>query len=220
VAAHSGGEFGSTSQTELNSNTGFVDGALIPTFFHTNFVPDLIQVNFDPSTLWDWFNFVHFAPTLGAAAVATVVNVPVIKTAVSATAITLRMGLFSTLEVQKARVKLLLAMGFFRYNDPLQQLLGAIIAAIIFVVILKWAFSSNPKMIVLPINAGKKDQYGMLKPIDAAQMKIDLSHAQEVLADFKIKATVTDTYDGVQLMVFEKDYQKAMRILGQPIEGS
>jgi hypothetical protein len=24
----------------------------------------------------------------------------------------------------------------------------------------------------------------------------------------------------VQLMVFEKDYQKAMRILGQPIEGS
>ena len=75
-------------------------------------------------------------------------------------------------------------------------------------------------MIVLPINAGKKDQYGMLKPIDAAQMKIDMSHAQEVLADFKIKATVTDTYDGVQLMVFEKDYQKAMRILGQPIEGS
>ena len=117
-------------------------------------------------------------------------------------------------------MKLLLAMGFFRYNDPLQQLLGAIIAATIFVVILKWAFSSNPKMIVLPINAGKKGQYGMLKPIDAAQMKIDLSHAQEVLADFKIKATVTDTYDGVQLMVFEKDYQKAMRILGQPIEGS
>ena len=122
--------------------------------------------------------------------------------------------------MQTARVKLLLAMGFFRYNDPLQQLLGAIIAAIIFVVILKWAFSSNPKMIVLPISAGKKDQYGILKPIDAAQMKIDLSHAQEVLADFKIKATVTDTYDGVQLMVFEKDYQKAMRILGQPIEGS
>ena len=148
------------------------------------------------------------------------VNEPVNKRPVKASATTLRMGKFSTLGVRKARVKLLLAMGFFRYNDPLQQLLGAIIAAIIFVVILKWAFSSNPKMIVLPISAGKKDQYGMLKPIDAAQMKIDLSHAQEVLADFKIKATVTDTYDGVQLMVFEKDYQKAMRILGQPIEGS
>ena len=119
-----------------------------------------------------------------------------------------------------ARQKLPLVMGFFRYNDPLQQMLGAFIAALIFLAILKWAFSSNPKMVVLPVSAGKKDQYGLLIPIDAAQMKIDVAHAQEVLMDFKIKATVTDTYDGVQLMVFEKDYQKAMRILGQPIEGS
>ena len=123
-------------------------------------------------------------------------------------------------EVQIARVKLPLAMDFFRYNDPLQQMLGAIIAAMIFLAILKWAFSSNPKMIVLPVSAGKKDQYGLLIPIDAAQMKIDVARAQELLLDFKIKTTVTDTYDGVQLMVFEKDYQRAMRILGQPIEGS
>ena len=122
--------------------------------------------------------------------------------------------------MQIARVKLPLAMGFLRYNDPLQQMLGAFIAALIFLTILKWAFSSNPKMVVLPVSAGKKDQYGLLIPIDAAQMKLDVVHAQEVLLDFKIKATVTDTYDGVQLMVFEKDFQKAMRILGQPIEGS
>ena len=110
-------------------------------------------------------------------------------------------------------------MGFLRYNDPLQQLIGAVIAAIIFVTILKWAFSSNQKMIVLPVNAGKKDQYGLLKPIDAAQMKLDIDNAQKLLADFKIKTTVTDTFDGVQLMVFEKDYAKAMRVLGQSIEG-
>ena len=109
-------------------------------------------------------------------------------------------------------------MGFFRYNDPLQQLLGAFVAAVIFVTILKWAFSSNPKMVVLPIAAGKKNQYGLLKPIDAAQIKLDMNNAQKLLADFKIKATVTDTYDGVQLMVFEKDYNKAMRILGQSVE--
>jgi hypothetical protein len=100
----------------------------------------------------------HDAPALGAAAVAIVVNVPVIIPAVSATAITLRMGLSLRLEVQIARVKLPLAMDFFRYNDPLQQMLGAIIAAMIFLAILKWAFSSNPKMIVLPVSAGKKDQ--------------------------------------------------------------
>ena len=110
-------------------------------------------------------------------------------------------------------------MNFLRYNDPLQQMLGAIIAAAIFVTILKWAFSSNQKMIVLPVSAGKKDQYGLLRPIDAAQLKIDIDNAQKLLAECKVKATVTDTYDGVQLMVFEKDYQKAMRVLGQPIEG-
>ena len=111
-------------------------------------------------------------------------------------------------------------MSFFRYNDPLQQFIGAIIAALIFYAILKWAFSSNQKMVVLPVSAGKKDQYGLLIPIDSAQIKLDIALAQKLLAEFKIKATVTDTFDGMQLMVFEKDYQKAMRILGQPIEGS
>ena len=52
-------------------------------------------------------------------------------------------------------------MSFFRYNDPLQQFIGAIIAALIFYAILKWAFSSNQKMVVLPVSAGKKDQYGL-----------------------------------------------------------
>jgi hypothetical protein len=75
-------------------------------------------------------------------------------------------------------------------------------------------------MVVLPVSAGKKDQYGLLIPIESAQIKLDIAVAQKLLAEFKIKATVTDTFDGVQLMVFEKDYQKAMRILGQPIEGS
>jgi hypothetical protein len=69
-------------------------------------------------------------------------------------------------------------------------------------------------MIVIPVSTGKKDQYGLLIPIEAAQIKLDITAAQEVLADFKIKATVTDTYDGQQLMVFEKDYPKAMRVLG------
>ena len=91
---------------------------------------------------------------------------------------------------------------------------GAIIAALIFLAILKWAFSSNQKMIVLPVSAGKKDQYDLLIPIESAQIKLDIASAQKLLADSKIKATVTDTYDGEQLMVFEKDYQKAMRVLG------
>jgi hypothetical protein len=160
----------------------------------------------------------HGAPALGAAALAGAGKNK--NERVVTSAIALRIGLFLRLDVRNTRVKLPLAMGFLHYNDPLQQLIGAVIAAVIFVTILKWAFSSNQKMIVLPVNAGKKDQYGLLKPINAAQMKLDIDNAQRVLADFKIKTTVTDTFDGVQLMVFEKDYAKAMRVLGQPIEGS
>ena len=158
------------------------------------------------------------APALGEAALAGTGKTKN-ESAVN-TAMTLRIALSFRLVVQITRVKLRLAMDFFRYNDPLQQMLGAIVAAIIFVVILKWAFSSNPKMVVLPVSAGKKDQYGLLIPIDAPQIKSDVARAQELLMDFKIKTTVADTYDGVQLMVFEKDYEKAMRVLGQPIEGS
>ena len=104
-------------------------------------------------------------------------------------------------------------MSFFRYNDPLQQMFGAMIAALIFLAILKWAFSSNQKMIVLPVSAGKKDQYGLLIPIESAQIKLDIASAQKLLAESKIKATVTDTYDGEQLMVFEKDLGIAESVL-------
>ena len=76
-------------------------------------------------------------------------------------------------------------MSFFRYNDPLQQFIGAIIAALIFYAILKWAFSSNQKMVVLPVSAGKKDQYGLLIPIEPAQIKLDIAVAQKLLAEFK-----------------------------------
>jgi len=124
------------------------------------------------------------------------------------------MAVFLRAWINIARQTLELAMSFFRYNDPLQQFLGATIAALIFLAILKWAFSSNQKMIVLPVNAGKKDQYGLLIPIDSAQIKIDISNAHKLLTESKVKATVTDTFDGVQLLVFEKDYQKALRILG------
>ena len=105
-------------------------------------------------------------------------------------------------------------------NGLFLQSFGGFVGLALLILVLKWGFSSNKRLIITPIKAGKKDQYGLLKPIDAAQMKIDVARAQEMLLDFKIKATVTDTYDGVQLMVFDKDYQKAMRILGQPIEGS
>ena len=42
---------------------------------------------------------------------------------------------------------------------------GGFMGVAILIVFLKWAFSSNQKMIVTPIRAGKKDEYGLLKPL-------------------------------------------------------
>ena len=112
-------------------------------------------------------------------------------------------------------MKLLLAMGFFRYNDPLQQFIGAVIASMIFLAILKWVFSSNPKMIVLPISAGKKDQYGLLRPLQTPSNYIEAQMSLQKLNDANIKATLTQTLDGPQLMVFEKDLKIAAAVLAK-----
>jgi len=39
---------------------------------------------------------------------------------------------------------------------------GGFMGVAILIGFLKWAFSSNKKMIVIPIKAGKKDEYGLL----------------------------------------------------------
>ena len=85
------------------------------------------------------------------------------------------------------------------------------LALLIFV--LKWGFSSNRKMIVTPIKAGKKDEYGLLKPLQTPSNYIEAQMALQKLIDSNIKATLTQTLDGPQLMVFEKDLKIAQSIL-------
>jgi hypothetical protein len=104
-------------------------------------------------------------------------------------------------------------MGFFRYNDPLQQMFGAVIAALIFLAILKWAFSSNQKMIVLPVSAGKKDQYGLLVALPTPKNYIEAEMLKQKLIAAEIKVNLTQTYDGPALMVFERDFKIAQAVL-------
>ena len=83
------------------------------------------------------------------------------------------------------------------------------------VIVLKWGFSSNRKMIVTPIKAGKKDEYGLLKPLPTPSNYIEAQMALQKLVDSNIKATLTQTLDGPQLMVFEKDLKIARAILNK-----
>jgi hypothetical protein len=68
-------------------------------------------------------------------------------------------------------------------------------------------------MIVTPIKAGKKDEYGLLKPLQTPSNYIEAQMALQKLVDSNIKATLTQTLDGPQLMVFEKDLKIAQSIL-------
>ena len=83
------------------------------------------------------------------------------------------------------------------------------------VIVLKWGFSSNRKLIVTPIKAGKKDEYGLLKPLPTPSNYIEAQMALQKLVDSNIKATLTQTLDGPQLMVFEKDLKIARAILNK-----
>ena len=90
---------------------------------------------------------------------------------------------------------------------------GGFVGLAVLILVLKWGFSSNRKMIITPIKAGKKDQYGLLKPLPTPSNYIEAQMALQKLVDSNIKATLTQTLDGPQLMVFEKDLDIAASVL-------
>ena len=100
-------------------------------------------------------------------------------------------------------------------NGLFLQSFGGFVGLALLVIVLKWGFSSNRKMIVTPIKAGKKSEYGLLKPLPTPSNYIEAQIALQKLADSNIKATLTQTLDGPQIMVFEKDIQIATAILSK-----
>ena len=98
-------------------------------------------------------------------------------------------------------------------NGLFLQSFGGFVGLALLVIILKWGFSSNRKMIVTPIKAGKKNEYGLLKPLPTPSNYIEAQMALQKLVDSNIKATLTQTLDGPQLMVFEKDLKIANSII-------
>ena len=98
-------------------------------------------------------------------------------------------------------------------NGLFLQSFGGFAGLAILILVLKWGFSSNKKLVITPIKAGKKDQYGLLKPLPTPGNYIEAQMALQKLVDSNIKATLTQTLDGPQLMVFEKDLDIAKSVL-------
>jgi hypothetical protein len=98
-------------------------------------------------------------------------------------------------------------------NGLFLQSFGGFVGLALLILVLKWGFTTNRKMIITPIRAGKRDQYGLLKPLPTPSNYIEAQMALQKLVDSNIKATLTQTLDGPQLMVFEKDLQIATSVL-------
>ena len=98
-------------------------------------------------------------------------------------------------------------------NALFLQSFGGFVGLALLILVLKWGFSSNGRFIVTPIKAGKKDQYGLLKPLPTPTNYIEAQMVLQKLIDSNIKATLTQTLDGPQIMVFEKDSRAASAIL-------
>ena len=98
-------------------------------------------------------------------------------------------------------------------NALFLQSFGGFVGLAILILVLKWGFTSNRKMIITPIKAGKKYQYGLLKPLPTPSNYIEAQMALQKLVDSNIKATLTQTLDGPQLMVFERDLDIAASVL-------
>lgn len=98
-------------------------------------------------------------------------------------------------------------------NGLYLQSFGGFLGLALLIVVLKWGFSSNRKLIITPIKAGKKDQYGLLRPLPTPSNYIEAQMRLQQLTDLNIKATLTQTLDGPQLMVFEKDLMIARAAL-------
>ena len=97
-------------------------------------------------------------------------------------------------------------------NGLFLQSFGGFVGLALLILVLKWGFSSNKRLIITPIKAGKKDQYGLLKPLQTPGNYIEAQMCLQKLVDANIKATLTQTLDGPQYTLSLHD---ALPIIGR-----
>jgi hypothetical protein len=89
----------------------------------------------------------------------------------------------------------------------------AFLAVLLLIGVLRWGFSSGGSLIARPPKKGPTGAYGLLvavaEPTDAAAGE----RARSRLQDAGIRATLAQTDDGLRLMVFDGDLDRARRVL-------
>ena len=83
------------------------------------------------------------------------------------------------------------------------------------ILLLRWAFSRGHSVVAAPPKSGKPDDYGLLIPIASPGTYVEGEMVRRELEDAGIRATLAQTLDGPQIMVWPADEDRARRQLSR-----
>jgi len=89
----------------------------------------------------------------------------------------------------------------------------ALLAVVLLVGVLRWGFSSGGSLIARPVQRGPSESYGLLVAVAEPATAAAGEQARDQLQEAGIRATLAQTDEGLRLMVFDGDLDRARRVL-------
>jgi hypothetical protein len=85
----------------------------------------------------------------------------------------------------------------------------------VMVLLLRWAFSRGGSLVADEPTAGRPDEYGLMVPVVGAQDYVRAEMQRRMLLDAGIRVNLVRTTEGPQLMVWQKDRDRALDLLSR-----
>lgn len=89
----------------------------------------------------------------------------------------------------------------------------AFLAVLLLIGVLRWGFSSGGSLIARPAQQGPSESYGLLVAVAEPTTVAAGERSRDQLLAVGIRATLAQTDEGLRLMVFDGDLDRARRVL-------
>ncbi len=86
---------------------------------------------------------------------------------------------------------------------------------IILILILRWAFGGRNSLVERNAQLGHETDYGLMVPVASPKNLIEGEMYRRLLIDAGLRANLTSTLDGPNLMVWPSDLSKAKEVIKQ-----
>lgn len=84
------------------------------------------------------------------------------------------------------------------------------------VLILRWAFRRGSSVVAAPARPGHPDAYGLMLPVASPATHVDGEAVLRRLEENGVRANLSETLDGLRVMVWPADVARARAVLGRP----